>query len=242
MPVTNLKTFRSSGGFSLIEILIVMALAVILTAIALPAMVAQRRLLRSTAVTREVLTRFRYARQLAISQRQAITFQYDDATAAKQITIINHNNNQLISAQFPASCVLSRTAILVAPGFPNTACSTVVVRIPLTQGGLPAAELTYGIPSGSPQLPTGAPVIPTTVLADNIVMTPLAPAGAGGRLNITFQADGSVIDTAGFPQDRAMFFFNNKAAQGTASAVSVVGATGRIKVWRYMLNGNSYVE
>ena len=220
----------------MIELVIVLTIISILTAMAIPAMVSQRRLLRSVAVTREVMTQMRYARQLAMSQRQSITFQYDDAT--KNITIINHNNNQSLTP----SCNLSRTAILVASGYPNTACSTVVITIPLTQGGLSAAEVTYGIPAGSPPLPAGAPVIPVTKLDDNILMTPLTPVGAGGKLNITFQADGSVVDAAGIPLDRAMFLFNNVAAQATASAISVVGASGRVKVWRYNLSVNKYAE
>lgn len=244
MPDTNLKTLkasraiRSSRGFSLIELLTVLAIVSILTALAIPAMVGQRRLLRSTAMNREIQTQLRYARQLAMSQRQSITFQYDDAASKKQITIINHNN----SLSLTPSCNLSRTAILVAAGYPNTACSTIVMVIPLTQGGLAAAEITYGIPAGSPPLPTGAPAIPTTKLADNILMTPLTPAGAGGKLNITFQPDGSVIDAAGIPLDRAMFLYNSAAAQATASAISVVGASGRVKVWRYTLSGNIYAE
>lgn len=226
----------------MIELLIVVAIMGILSAVALPALLGQRRMLRSAAVTREIMTQLRYTRQLAMSQRQSVTFQYDDAATKKQVTIINHNNNRPVSAQFPVSCVLSRTAILSAPNFPSTACSTVVITIPLTQGGLSASEIVYGIPAGSPPLPAGAPVIPVTKLDDNILMTPLTPAGAGGKLTITFQADGSVVDAVGIPLDRAMFLFNNVAAQATASAISVAGASGRVKVWRYNPNGNKYVE
>lgn len=236
MSDTNPKTLTSSRGVSLIELLIVLTMVSLLISLALPSLVSQRRLLRSTAVTREIAMQLRFARQLALSQRQSITFQYDDST--KQIKIINHNNTQSLIP----SCNLSRTAILLATGYPNTACATVVNTIPLTQGGLPASELTYGIPLGSPPLPAGAPVIPVTKLDDNILMTPLTPAGAGGKINITFQADGSVIDAAGIPLDRALFLFNNVTAQGTAAAISVVGASGRVKVWRYTTNGNHYVE
>lgn len=191
MTETNPQPLRSSRGFSLVELLVVLTIMAILTLVAIPAMIGQRRLLRSVALTREIMTQIRYARQLAMSTRQSITFQYDDST--KQIKIINHNNVESLTP----SCNLSRTAILGASGYPNTACSTVVVTIPLTQGGLVASQIVYGIPAGSPPLPVGAPVIPVTKLDDNILLTPLTPAGPGGKLNITFQADGSVIDATG---------------------------------------------
>ena len=61
------------------ELLIVMGIAVILLVIALPMMTSQRRLMRFNEPP-EFLTQLRYARQLAMSERQAITFQYDDST------------------------------------------------------------------------------------------------------------------------------------------------------------------
>jgi hypothetical protein len=42
--------------------------------------------------------------------------------------------------------------------------------------------------------------------------------------------------------DAAMFMFNDAAASNTASAISVLGTSGRVKVWRYSINGNKYVE
>jgi prepilin-type N-terminal cleavage/methylation domain-containing protein len=89
-----------SSGHSLIEMLIVVALIGVLSSLVLPQLVAERRLSRSVGVTREILTQLRYARQLAMSRRQSVTFQYDDPT--KQIRIINHNNNQIPSSQLHA--------------------------------------------------------------------------------------------------------------------------------------------
>jgi prepilin-type N-terminal cleavage/methylation domain-containing protein len=229
-----------SSGFSLIELLIVCTVVAIISAIAVPNMISQRRLLRSSAVTREILTQLRYARQLAMSERQAITFQYNDLT--KQIRIIDHNND-------PTSPT-SGTAVLADPSYPNTnSPARVVTTVSLNQGGIPASEIAYGIPTTSTGLPTGHPTIPTSALGDGVTMTPLA----SNILNITFQADGSVVPKTGIPVggitlsqanrgDAAMFIFNNAAASDTASAISVLGTSGRVKIWRYTVSGNKYVE
>jgi len=203
------------------ELLIVLAITGILSAIALPQMISQRRVMRSVAVTREIMAQLRYTRQTAMSQRRAFTFQYDDST--KEIKIIGP--------------ITPGAAGLADGAYPNNAGSA-VVAVPLARGGLNSAEISYGIPTTSTGLPAGATPLPTGPLGDGVSKTALVSS----KLNITFQPDGSVIDTTGSPVDRAMFIFNNQAAVGTASAISVLGSSGRIKVWRYSLSGNNYAE
>ena len=201
--------------------LIVIALIGVLTSMALPQLIVQRRLSRSVGLTREILTQLREVRQLAMSQRQAVTFEYNDLT--KQIRIINHHNNQPLNL----ACNLSRTAILGAPGFPDTVCREVVLSVPLMEADL-SSEINYGIPSGLTPGPLG----------DGIAMTPLS----SNKVTVTFQPDGSVIKPNGDPQDSAMFIYNSRADSGTASAISVMGASGRVKIWRYNAGANLYTE
>jgi hypothetical protein len=185
----------------------------VLSALAIPQMIAQRRLTRSVAMTREIMTQMRFARQQAMSQRQAFTFQYNNVT--KQISIIDHNNN-------------SGAVLLSDPTYPNNPGSRVLASWPLATGGLIASEITYGIPN---QAPIGA-------LRDGVFMAPLT----NGILNITFQPDGSVIDTAGNPKDVGLFIYNSSSDKGTASAISVLGASGRVKIWRYDIGANVYTD
>lgn len=211
--VSRTTAESSSRGYSIVETLIVVALIGVLTALAVPQLIAEQRLSRSLGVTREILSQMRYARQLAMSQRQAITFQYNNST--KQISIIDHNNN------------VGR-ALFTDPSYPNNAGSTVITTTPLATGGLIRSEISHGIPTG----------LPLTALADGTSMTPLT----NQRLNITFQPDGSVIDAGGNPDRTALFIYNSSAPRATASAISVLGASGRIKIWRYDRNANQYQE
>jgi prepilin-type N-terminal cleavage/methylation domain-containing protein len=224
-------TRQSDRGVSIVEVVVVLAIASILSAIAIPQMVAQRRLIRSAGINRQISTQLRFARQLAMSQREAtptgplrrvaFTFQYDDVL--KEIRIIG---------PIPAG-----TTALIDPDYPNNPGSRVVDKASLTEGGLPAAEIVYGIPDGT-ELPAGAPIIPTGALGDGVSMTALS----NNKINITFQPDGTVIDAANSPLNRAMYFYNKTVAQDTASAISVLGASGRVKVWRYGSYANTFAE
>jgi prepilin-type N-terminal cleavage/methylation domain-containing protein len=232
--------FGRAGGFSLIEILIVMGIAVILLVIALPTMMAQRRLMRFNSAAREFLVQLRYARQLAMSERQAITFQYDDAT--KEIKIIDHNND-------PTSPT-SGTAVLAQTNYPVTSSPAVVVNtVSLVQGGLLSSEIKYGVPGTADGLPSNHLALPTS-LSDGISITAMPTSN---KINITFQADGSVISPAGVPtggvtlsggtrMDSAIFLFDTYAPAATPTAISILGASGRVKVWRYNDSANTFNE
>lgn len=94
--------------------------------------------------------------------------------------------------------------------------------------GVAPTEIKYGRPTG----------VPTAALTDTTNLTSLTAS----IIEITFQPDGSVIDASNNPQNKALFFYNDKYPNDTAFAVSVLGAGGRVKIWRYKQSVNSYVE
>ncbi len=98
----------------------------------------------------------------------------------------------------------------------------------LAGDGVTANELVYGRPDGAS----------VAALGDGTNLTSLS----GNILDITFQTDGSVVDASNNPQNKALFFYDTKTPTDTAFAVSILGAGGRTKLWRYSSNGNVYVE
>jgi len=98
----------------------------------------------------------------------------------------------------------------------------------LSGSGLAAGDIIYGRPNGAT----------TAALADTSNLTP----PVNDVVNITFQPDGSVVDAADHPQNNALFFYNRIYPNDMAFAISVLGAGGRVKIWRYNQNTYSYVE
>lgn len=173
-------------------------------------------------MAREVASQMRFARQQAMTQHQAMTFQYDNST--KTVKIFDHNNSNNANV----GCNTTGVQVLTLSGYPNTVCTTLVATIPLATGNL-ATELTYGIPSG----------ISNTTLDDGNTLTALSGTGI---VNITFQPDGTVRDAGNNFVSSSLFFYNNQAPTATASAISVLGAAGRIKVWRYSTSASKFAE
>jgi Tfp pilus assembly protein FimT len=200
---------------SLIELLIVFCVVGIITAAALPQLVASRRLVRTAAIPRQILAEMRLARQQAITQQQAFTVQYDDVN--KQIIVINHQ--------------ASGAALLDDPNYPDTTGSIHDRVIALSGSGLSPAEILYGIPTSLPATARGS-------LDDGVARTKLTK----NQVSVTFQPNGSVVDKNGNPANKALFLYNSNDPDSTACAISILGAAGRVKTWTYSSSAKKYVE
>lgn len=215
------RGWRSDDGRSVIETLIVVTVAALLTTAAMPQLITSRRLIRSSTMQREIATQLRFARQQAMSQRQAFTFQYNDST--KTIRIFDHQNNNNANS----ACNMPGVQVLTTSGYPNTSCTVTALTVSLATA-LPASEIKYGVPT----------TITNSNLADGTSLTALA----GNVVNITFQPNGTVIDSSNNFINKSLYFYNNKAKTETAVAISVLGAAGRVKVWRYSTSASQYAE
>lgn len=100
--------------------------------------------------------------------------------------------------------------------------------MPMSGDGLTTDEIVYGRPAGAP----------AAALGDSSNLNDLS----SGFVEVQFQPDGSVINESDVPQNKALFFYDPKTPADTAFAVSVLGAGGRAKIWRYSSGVNSYVE
>ena len=100
--------------------------------------------------------------------------------------------------------------------------------VEMTGSGLANNDVVYGRPTGAS----------TAALGDNSNMTALV----SNVVDVTFQPDGSVIDASNNPKNNGLFFYHKKYSNDTAFAVSILGAGGRIKIWRYSQGPKVYVE
>ena len=98
----------------------------------------------------------------------------------------------------------------------------------MSGSGVAQNDIRYGRPNG----------VSAAALSDGTDLTALSD----NAVEITFQPDGSVIDTSNNPQNKALFFYHNQHRKETAFAISVLGAGGRVKVWRYSPGADLYVE
>ena len=190
---------------------------VIIAGISLPQIISARRSVRFNGLSRELSSQLRFARQQAMSQRQVFRFRYDDSS--KKILIIDNQE-----AGTPADPIAGTAANPIGNN-PNN--DVIVKTTSLAATGVPAGDIRYDRPSGAP-----------ATLPDGTTRT----APVSNLVEIIFQPDGSVLDANGNPVSSALFFYDNQAPGDTAMAISVLGSGGRVKVWKYNKNANSYIS
>jgi Tfp pilus assembly protein FimT len=221
LPPAIHRSLRRPGGFSALELTIVVAMAAVVSAIAIPNLISSRRIARSNQIPREIVSQLRLARQTALNQAMVVTWRYDHTS--KEISVIDHN-------QAGITYDSSADTMAALPGKSLGSNATVLVaKIPLASFGVLAGDIQIGRPSG----------VSTTALDDGTDATALS---ASSQINITFQPSGSVVDKNNNPVNRTIFIYNAKMPQQTAYAISVLGTTGRIKMWRYDSVANAYNE
>jgi type II secretory pathway pseudopilin PulG len=204
--------------------LLVIGIMAIAAAFSIPQVIGARRLIRSSGVTRELISGLRDARQMAVTRRRAVTFQFD--TATQQVNIIDHGVNV-------DGMGVSGISVLTDGSYPNTPGSSVARTVSLTESGLPASEIGFGVPAGV-STQSGKLGDNTTIVA--------ASSLTSNKLNITFEPDGTIINTTGTTKDVAFSIYNTVDPHDTAAAVSILGATGRIKAWRYSASVDKFIE
>ena len=109
----------------------------------------------------------------------------------------------------------------------NPANDLIVKTVTFTGPSMLDEEMVFGRPAGAPG-----------TLSDGTVATALV----NNQIEFSFQPDGSVLDANGALASRAMFFYHSKYPDETAMAISVIGAGGRAKLWRYNRNANLYIN
>lgn len=83
---------------------------------------------------------------------------------------------------------------------------------------------------------------PTGISVDRLADTTRPAKAVSGHVDFTFQPDGTMIDENKYPDNRAIFFYHDKYRMNSAFAVTVLGATGRVKSFKYRASAGDYIE
>lgn len=220
---------RSDRGFSMVEMLLVIGIIGVVTAMALVAWFNQMPMMRADSGMLLVETQIRRARESAVDSR----------------------SNYMVTFQGKAELVTCTSKLITGlPACPNTNGPTATPpQSEISDITVDPNQMTYTVLSGVPDTPDLFGNTTTCVASSGIcfkdTVTSTSACGTTPALPcyITFQSDGTVVDSTGNYINGTIFMGQvgnapNPTNPQTARAITILGTTGRIKGYRY--NGKTW--
>lgn len=207
---SNRRSRGREQGFSLIELLIVVALMIIMTVIAVTTLVRTRQLGVTDDQAVRIVEMLREARQLAISKRRPIRFEIDPT--AREIRIID----TVTFAGGTADDILVKEVPLISAPVAVTIDSTLpagISTLPETDYPLPDFNLVPH-PAGGQSNNVWAVVF----LNNGTIIDPASAAFGGTPL----------------PVARTVLVQNLTEGAPTVRAVTIFGGTNSVRLWRHV--------
>ena len=216
MKRSFLKSRRGELGLSLIEILIVMGVIALLSAISLPYIYNYKKLYKSEDQTLKVIDLMREAGQLAISRRRLIRFEID---------------------------LTANTVLLIDGNGPGAADDLQIKSIPLE---LVREIRMDQIPAGvtKPNPPNYTDIAFSVDTVGHLRGTTWVIGNSVWQAG--FMPDGSVVNTANVPLSVNIYIWppvtygsTTPRNKSEVRAITMFGGTGAIRYWKH--NGTTFV-
>lgn len=207
---------KRTAGFSLIEVIIVLVIIAVLSAISLPYVYNYRKTYRSEDQALKVMDLMREASQLAITRRR--TFRLEIDTATQSILIIDERN--------PGAG--DDTEIKAIPLDPINEVRNNVIPTGVAKPNPPNYSDAVFATDGIGHQRGGSTVIGNNVWAAR------------------FRRDGTVVDAANNPVSANLYFFPPQTAGSAVPrklnevrAITIFGGSGAVRFWKH--NGSTLV-
>ncbi|HTC94110.1 MAG TPA: prepilin-type N-terminal cleavage/methylation domain-containing protein [Terriglobales bacterium] len=216
MEKRRLKTNQPGRGFSMIELLVVLAIIIIIVGASIPKITTMMRESRVRAAYEDVLSAMRRAHEVAVDRRRIIVLTFTpkpNATTSATITF----TEQVLVPGTPPTYVLAP-----AVNSFNPETTTLPLDMDFILPAAPAANNPDGL---------GPPAAGTDYGYSGVV-------GGSGLKTMYFQVDGTVLRDSQTGAIASGVIYVGRAGDPTSNrAVSILGTTGRVKGWR--LNQNA---
>jgi prepilin-type N-terminal cleavage/methylation domain-containing protein len=218
--IAETATNKAAKGFSLIELIVVISVIVILTAVSIPYIYNYKRLYKSEDQALKVMDMMREAGQLALNRRRIIRFEIDLTDNA--MLIIDENSPSTTGDDTLIRSIPLERPFEVRMDTRPATVAAVNQPTPPNYNDATFAPDTTGHKAG------GSTISNHSVWAAR------------------FRSDGSVVNSFGNPISSNLYLWpprtpGNSAARSTREvrAITMFGGSGAVRYWKY--NGTTFV-